>query len=501
MTQVSDQRGPRRFRALLERLGPTYVKVGQFLALRPDLVPQEYCDELIGLFDRVPPFPWDDARLVIADDLGDDPARLFAWIDPVALGAGAYAQTHAARLHDGTEVVVKVQRPGIRERVLRDVGRLRVIGRLLELAGVSPAVSPSDIAAELRAWLLQELDMSRELENMARLHRLAAGSPEIVVPRPFRSLSGDRVVTSERLAGTPLSALLVGDRDQLAENLLRATLMQIFRFRFFHADVHPGNVFALPRDAIGYVDFGLCEELDETLRIRQAQYLAALYERDVDAMYAALAELLDAGDDADLGGFRTDFVRETRTLLARADAPADARRSPIGDWLVAVLRAARANGLRVPPRLLSLYRTLLTAETVARRLSSTADLRSVGRDFFSSLRVSEIIGELTEEELRGIGLSLITLLDTGAEQVRDLLIGVDEGTFAVATRVSPGARMHRARRLRVRMVATALLGVGIASLLASAPTTHLLGIVGTAILGTLLVVVAVLVAADARRAR
>src|SRR5919201_1480666 len=269
--------GPAGFRALLERLGPTYVKIGQFLALRPDIVPQEFCDELIRLLDRVDPFPWEQARAIIAEDLGDDPTRLFAAIDAAPLAAGSLAQTHAARLQDGTAVVVKVQRPRVREQVLRDVGRIGVLARLLELAGVSPAISPRDVAAELRDWLLQELDTGREVDNMARLHRLAHDVPWIVVPRPYRSLCGPRVVTAERVLGIPLTELLdagaASDEvslERLAENLIFATLTQVFRFRFFHADVHPGNVFALPGNRIGYVDFGLCDELDETLRERQA---------------------------------------------------------------------------------------------------------------------------------------------------------------------------------------------------------------------------------------
>src|SRR3954463_1526036 len=138
--------GPEGFRELLERLGPTFVKVGQFLALRPDLVPQEYCDELMHLLDALPPFDWSEAESAIAADLGADPERLFAHVETTPIAAGSLAQTHRAVTLDGREVAVKVQRPGVKKRVARDLRRVRTIARLLELARVAPVVAPSEVA-------------------------------------------------------------------------------------------------------------------------------------------------------------------------------------------------------------------------------------------------------------------------------------------------------------------------------------------------------------------
>ncbi|HEX8054619.1 MAG TPA: AarF/UbiB family protein, partial [Thermoleophilaceae bacterium] len=199
--------GPERLRELLERLGPTFVKVGQYLALRPDLIPQEYCDELLRLLDRVPPFPWEEARAIIEDELGEI-GHAFAEIDAKPLAAGSLSQAHRARLHGGGEVVVKVQRPGVREAVRRDLGRARTIARVLELARVPLVVEPRELVTELRAWMLQELDLERELANMQKLRELAADSEIMRIPRAYPDLSGKRVLTAEYIHGMPLSTLL-----------------------------------------------------------------------------------------------------------------------------------------------------------------------------------------------------------------------------------------------------------------------------------------------------
>jgi ubiquinone biosynthesis protein len=393
---------------------------------------------------------------------------------------------------------------------------------VLELAHLSPAVSIRDAAREVEGWLLQELDMQRELANLSRLHRLSRDTSLITVPRPYPALSGDRVLTSERIEGVALSDLVraVRSRDAgaierlapagldlhaLAERLILATFTQIFDFRFFHADLHPGNLFALPGASIGYVDFGLCDELDEKLRERQARYLAYLYAGDVDGMYVALSELLEQTPAADLPAFHEGFVAASRELLlriAREDEKSPAGsdgegRSPVSEWLVDVLGAARTHGLRLPPRLLSMYRALLTAEAVARSLAPDVDLRHAGRAFFRELGIRETLPELSREELRGLGASLASLLRTGPEQVLDLLTGLEEGTFGVGVGVSQTPAARRARRRRVALIGSAVLSIGPAALVAEGGLPA--GLAWP--LWALIVLLAIAIARDALRTR
>ena len=518
--------GPRGFRELLERLGPTYVKIGQFLALRPDLVPEAYARELMRLLDTVPPFGWDEAKAIIADDLGADPGRIFAYVNPRPIAAGSLAQTHLAQLHDGTDVAVKVQRPGIRTRVMRDLGRARLLARLFELGQVSLVVTPRELVEELRIWLLEELDMQHELGNLIRLYRLAERSAIERIPRPYPNLSGKRVLTAEYIRGVPFSEILLAlrtgeaselarvqslglDLGRLAENLIAASLTQIFRYRFFHADLHPGNLIALPGERIGFVDFGLCDELDETVQERQTRYLAALYGRDVDQMFTALTELLVPSEETDIAAFRRDFSAETRSWLGRLwdggpttnGGPPPGERSPIGEWMVGVMRLARHHRLGLPPRILSMYRALLTAETVANELGTGADLGSVGREFFTGLRLEQTLRGFTPDNLQQLALNLVGLVRDSPGQLHQILSELADGRFAVGMNMSEAPRAERARNRRARIIATAVLSVSVAVLLAVPGLPAVAGVSLGWPLGVLLVLLYAATALQWRRMR
>ncbi len=474
--------GPVGFRRLLERLGPTFIKFGQFLALRPDIIPQEYADELMSLLDRVEPFPWADARSILQQELGDL-TQFFSSIDPEPLAAGSLAQVHAATTMDGSRVAIKILRPEIRERVLKDLRRVRLLARLLAWSHVEFVASTSEVVEELRTWLMQELDLTRELDNLRRLGELTKLSPTERVPRAYPRLSTARVLTTELLHGIPISEVLAYaredpsrlqllnlDADQLAANILQSTLRQIFEYRFFHADVHPGNLIALPGNVIGYVDFGLCASLDENVRAKQAQYLESVYNLDTERMFHALMELLVATPDADPEGLRRDFSAESSLWLGQAQdagrgAGSSERRSPISHWLIGVLRAVSRNRFRVPTSLLAIYRTLLTSETIAYRLGSPVSLRQLGRSFFVSLQIRDAVGTLQAGNLKSVAISVLTLLRDAPGQLDQIASELSEGTFVVQTNVRMHPSLARTRDQRVRLVVTAIACVGIAFLL------------------------------------
>ena len=475
--------GPGGFRQKLERLGPIFIKLGQFLALRPDLLPQEYCDELMGLFDRVPPFSPQEAFAILKEDLGREPTELFAHLNPRPIAAGSLAQTHVARTMDGIEVAVKIQRPNIRPTVLRDLRRARSIARLLKLSGTSLIVSPDEVVEELTVWMMQEIDFEHELNNLTRLYDLSRSSPFVKIPEPFPHLSGPRVVTCEYLAGIPLSELLSEQRDgsmenppeinldRLAENLISASLNQIFRYQFFHADLHPGNLFALPGDSIGFVDFGLCSELDEGVRAGQMRYLSAAYSGDVNRMFKAISEVLIPSEETDMEAFRSEFTAETTSALSkirlseRDTSRTNRNQSTVAHCMVAVMRAARRNKLMVPTGVLALYRTLLTSETVAHRLGSKADLRTVGSRFFSELKFEETLRAIDSESLEPTIYSLLSLLQESPGQVQQILSELADGRFELKVNISETSKIRRDRDRRIRFLGATILTVGIALLL------------------------------------
>src|ERR1051325_7915780 len=267
---------PQRFREMLVRLGPIYVKIGHFLALRPDVLPQEYCDELMLLVDQAPAEPWETVQAILARELGEPPEKRFRTNRHRPVAAGSIAQVHLARLHNGAWVAVKVQRPDLGKRIEKDLRRVRWLARSLDWSGVSPFAAPDEVVAELERWLRQELDFTRELRNQQRMYDALRRDEIVRVPRPYPSLSTRCVITSEYLSGLPFSAILQDVRDGtprrlqrrgldagiLAERLIETALDQIFRQRFFHADMHPGNLLAMRGNVIGLVDFGLADVLD-----------------------------------------------------------------------------------------------------------------------------------------------------------------------------------------------------------------------------------------------
>lgn len=478
---------PESFRRLLERLGPTFIKIGQYLALRPDLLRQEYCDELMGLLDRVPPFPWSEARETLRRELGRDPTEVFAFIGPKPVAAGSLAQVHLARFEDGTEVAVKVQRPGIEERVRVDLARARLLARLLQVSGVSLIASPQAVVDELSQWMERELDFRQELDNLERLHDFAADDPDQRIPRAYPDHSSRRVLTLEFLHGVPFSELLTSlrtgteeerrrvdalgiDRRRLADTLVRVSLRQIFRNRFFHADLHPGNVLVLPHGQVGFVDFGLCEELDETIRNSQVRYLTAAASGEPERIYRAMTEILLPGETTDMEAFRRDFLSEARNLKFTRDAPEGGEgrqeQSPIARYLIGVMRSARRNDLQVPVRVLALYRTLLTLERVSGELGGSDSLRRIGGDFLARLQKEDALDTFELENLQPILLSLLNLKRDAPGQLNELLKDLADGNFNLQVYTSEAVRTERSRNRRSRLVTAAVLCVAVALLLA-----------------------------------
>jgi ubiquinone biosynthesis protein len=480
-------RTPQALRERLERLGPTFVKIGQYLALRPDLVPNEYSLELMRLFDQAPPFAWQDAQRIIGEDLPAPSLEIFSHIEPVPIAAASLAQVHAARLKDGTEVAVKIQRPNIREQIFRDFRRARLIARLMNLTGVEPTVTSREFVREVNDWLLQELDFKHELANITRLHRRLADLPINKVPRPYPEYSGSRVLTMERLHGVRVSGVLEAvrrdrtaaladlesqgiDGRTFATNLLTSVLHQIFEVRFFHADLHPGNLLILPGDVVGFVDFGLCDELDDVVRRQQSRYLSAILEQDIAGMFRAASTMLVPTDRTDIEAFQNDFhaeMAEWTGVSASQKTGSDGDRSPIGRAMVGVMRAARNNGYQIPVRILSLYRALLGAETVASQLAPEVSLRLVGRAFFRERQLDDVRTSLEPEAVARLLLSLHHLANRSPMQLANILTDVADQRFFLNVNVSERARVTRLQNQRIRLLATSILSVGVASLLAA----------------------------------
>jgi ubiquinone biosynthesis protein len=465
---------PGQLRRLLERLGPTFVKVGQYLALRPDILDQSYCDELLALVDRVAPVPWPDIRRLLTNELGDDPAIVFAGITTQPSGSGSIAQVHEARTHDGAEVAVKVRRPGIVAQVERDLSRVRWLARLIERAGLSPGVRAIDIVAELQRWMAEELDFEHELANLSWMHRAALRSTVMRLPRPYPKLCSPVVITAEYLPGVPFSVILRHIRDGeparvvalgfdpkvLAERLIEAVLEQIFQIRIFHADMHPGNLLALPEGRVGFIDFGLVETLEPTLESGISRCLRAIYFNDPDELISALDEFMVPGDRADPEAFRLDFLEENRRWL-RERQVGGPNASSLSRYMIGVLHAARRHDMRFSSGVLAIYRSLLAAETVAHELDPDVDVGLIGQRFFRRLQLDQMLRLQDPDLLREELFETLEILRSAPRKLDRLLSDVTSNRVRLRTEqtTSPADRRLRSHQVRLLVAAQGLVAV------------------------------------------
>ncbi len=487
-------KNPVEFRELLEKMGPVFRKVGQYLALRPDLIPDEYCLELMKLLDQGPVVPWADARRIIEEDVGD-PDRVFASIDTEPFAAASIAQVHSATLHDGTRVAVKIQRPGSKEEVQRDLGRIRALTRLLKIGGVSTVIDWRELRDELADWLQQEMDFRRELRNLERLYTLCQDEEFHKIPKPFPALCGERVVTMELLAGTPVSRVLTDiriakgegvdpkisvDVDAFSRNLIKAVLYQVFDLRFFHADIHPGNLIVLENGGVGFVDFGLCAELDPVLAAQQTRYLSAVYRKDVAGMHQALSAIVIPTPESDMEAFHADFREESKKWGGGESLPDDGSNAPreravAGQWMIGVMTIARRHNVRLQRSVLAMYRALLGADTVAHSLGSKETLRSVGREFFRRMQTDELVAALQPKAVEAFLTSVLPLVRDSPAQLNLILSDLAENRFSVNVTMSERGPLRRMRNRRTRLLAAAIASIGLAVVFASPTLAEALG--------------------------
>ncbi|MGE5136595.1 MAG: ABC1 kinase family protein [Gemmatimonadota bacterium] len=378
---------PQRLRETAERLGPTFVKAGQMLALRPDYVPLEYAEALRGLHTQAAPFAAEDAVRIVEAELGAPLAALYAEFGEEPFAAASLSQVHRARLPDGRRVAVKVQRPGITGHVERDLALLATLASRLERhqPGLM-AFRPAEAVAELADYTRRELDFRREARTSERLRQLLADDDRIVIPAVIRERSSARVLTTELLDGlspAPAAELRQAGLDPAAGLRAGATAMlrQVFEFGLFHADPHPGNVLFLPGDRVGFVDFGMHGRLDAGERRRIALIFWALIEGDYEAIGGQLLRLSEFLPHADPAGFRSAVAESVEDWFASQSADL-----PVARLLLHQLALGARHGIVFPRGLMLLGRALVNLEATARIIEPRFDLAELARPLLPELR-------------------------------------------------------------------------------------------------------------------
>jgi ubiquinone biosynthesis protein len=368
-----------RLRLALQELGPVFVKFGQALSTRRDLLPADIADELAKLQDRVPPFPGEQARANLEATYGRPLSELFGSFEPEPMAAASIAQVHGATLKDGREVVVKVLRPGMRARIEGDVAVLYTLARLAERWWPEARrLRPLEVVREYEHTILDELDLMREAANASQLRRNFAGSPLLYVPEPFWDLCRTDVLVLERIRGVQIGNLEElrargTDFKRLAENGVEILFTQVFRHNFFHADMHPGNIFVLlddpSRPRYAAVDFGIVG----TLSLRDQRYLAENFLAVFDRDYRRVAELHVESGWVPAGTRVAEMESAIRTICEPIfDRPLD--EISFGTVLLRLFDALRRFDGNIQPQLILLQKTLFNVEGLGRQLYPELDI-------------------------------------------------------------------------------------------------------------------------------
>jgi predicted unusual protein kinase regulating ubiquinone biosynthesis (AarF/ABC1/UbiB family) len=470
----------REFRHALEELGTTFVKLGQLLSSRPDVLPDVYIDELGHLVDEVPAESFADLERIVYEDLGE---AAFASIDPAPVATASIAQIHAALLRDGREVVVKIRRPGIEEQVDLDLDLLRSTAATAEKHSATARMLQLDaLADELETHLRAELDFREEASNAELIARIVSDFDELVVPKVVRPLVTERVLVLERVRGAKVSPAhgLESERAaRLARAFFSAYVQQVCTHGVYHADPHRGNVFLTEDGRLALLDFGLLGRLDDDTRTTLALLLLAVarnHSEDVAGLLSGLSLTTLHSDEA-------GFLHEIRRKLPRYHwRPLAGIR--VGESLADLQRIALRHGIRLPPSFALVGKTLAQADSIARMLDPTLDPIELIREESVSLMLREAERRLRPEEAIGYAFTQLDAVARLPRRVGRVVELLESGQIRVGVAPTGLDDLEHVLRSVANRVGAALIVVGL--LVSSALMSfvnHTIAIVGFAISG------------------
>jgi len=469
----------------VERLGPTYIKLGQLLSTRPDVVPPAYAQALARLQDRCEPLPFEQVETVLAEELGLVASRALR-VDREPLATASMSQVHRASLEDGREIVLKVQRPGLREQVLSDLEALAGIARFLdERTDFCSRYGVDLMFEEFRKSLLRELDFRQEAMHLFTLSANLREIEEIILPQPIIGYTTARVLAMEFIPGTKVTELTRLERreldgERLVDALFRAYLKQILRDGLFHADPHPGNVF-LVGERIALIDLGMVARLAPAVQERLLQVLLAVSDNQPDEAAKALLAMGECREGADVPGFH----RGVADLLAQHHEMSF-QQPQVGRAVLMLLKTAGDNRIRLPVELAMIGKTLLSLDQIAHVLAPHFDPNAAIRRHAADITQGQITREASLSSLFSTAVELKNFVQHLPGRVNRILDRVADNELQVRvdaideTRLMEGMQKV-ANRIALGLVLAALI-VG-AALMMDVPTSfQLFGYPGVAIM-------------------
>jgi predicted unusual protein kinase regulating ubiquinone biosynthesis (AarF/ABC1/UbiB family) len=383
------------------------VKIGQALALRYDLLPGEYCDELLKLLDQNAAVPYEMIRQTISRELGSFPEQIFAWFDPVPRASASIAQVHVATTHAGERLAIKVQKPDVEAQFEADFRIIRMVAYLAGFADALGGTALYAFAVEFERWSREELDFTTEAKNCHRLRLRSESDPIQVCPEVHFEFCSRRVLATELLAGISLLEVVNAarartpgalralnlrpdDLDQIARNFFWSIANQIFRDGIFHADPHPANIFVLPGNKIGFLDFGATGRLTKELRASLVKTYISMYRGNIGQAVAENFRLLIPSSDSDQRQAREEFYFAYQMFRRALGLPKANSRALSSELAINIMGIARRNKLLMPPELSMYYKTLMTLDAVLAELAPEYDYFNDLPDFLAQSFVSDL---------------------------------------------------------------------------------------------------------------
>jgi ubiquinone biosynthesis protein len=474
-----------RIAAALQDLGPTFVKLGQILSTRPDLIPQELCDQFKTLQDNVRPITLAEARAMVEAELGAEVWAQFEHFEETPLASASIAQVHTARLTTGEEVVVKIQRPGIGQTIESDLNILYFVAKKLEeTVPEAKAFNPVSIAGEFEKAIKKELDFTTELRHAERFARNFADWPTVHIPAIHRSLSTSRVLVMERLHGVKITEAAAHGHDMppIARETVRALFKMSFEDGFFHGDLHPGNIFILEDGRIGFIDFGLVGRMTATMKDAMADLLLAVVRSDYEGVARSFYDISIRSGKVDFAAFEADTV----DLMEQYFDNITLSQVDFGGFLQGLVEGAIRHDVRVPPEYTMLFKALMTVEGIGKAVAPDLDLISECRPYVQQL-VAERYGpervlKATADTLNAFGRFARQFPITANE----FLGAIDDGRLSVALYDPQQTERELAADRRLNRGALMALAVGLlvcgAVMSDQEGTFSLLGIPGTSLI-------------------
>jgi ubiquinone biosynthesis protein len=394
---------PLRMRLALEQLGGAWVKLGQMLALRFDLLPAAFCHELFKLLNQVPPFGYSAVREIVKQELGDYPEVIFRTFEEEPFASASIGQVHRAVLRSGERVAVKVQRPNIREVLRTDIDLMYALQGIIDRTHIFGYTPTREVIDEFARWTLEELDYLVEARHCSTLHQNAADDPLERIPKVYWQYSSSKVLTSELLEGVPLVEIMravwsqdtayLQDLKARGYDLLRVVqridwnmLNQMYINGYFHADIHPANIIVLPDNVIGYVDFGIIGMLADDVRESLIQYTWYFFQGNAERAVEQLLRWITPSRFTNLAQARSEMIRTHEDFRFSLDDPGPTGvRESASAFAINNLVTIRRNGMVLAPPVLAYVRTLVTADTLRTELAPEHDFLRLSELFFSRM--------------------------------------------------------------------------------------------------------------------